>query len=259
MKYTDSAGKTATKGYYYFAVTDKNYKWGLNYLPARDTGTTSNKIDLVFHRAKDYDNTSTTFDAFIDDVEAKMYNVYRQQAKIKLASNFDAFNFYVYSKAADVSDLDTNATHCGTVDSGANTDMPWRDVDAILHAATHGDCTIPALTQFTAEGSMTKAFLHESGHAVFKMADEYDAAPTCYTGYFQPTNEPNIFQSQAACQAEQTARQRNTNACRKFTTCQSGWWGIHGASDNTVMQRGDVGDPWGIEGGEHVDWFFTQY
>ncbi len=249
---TDSEGTTTTKGYYYFAITDNNYDWGLNYLPIRLTGDSADKIDLVFHQAADY----ASFANFVSDVESKVYGVYHQQAIIGDTWNMDKFNFYVYPNVA-------TTDSCGTVHADANTDIPWRDIDAVLHVADFQDCTSLALRVFTAEGGNTKAFLHESGHAVLGLADEYDASPLCYTYYFEPANEPNIFEAEAGCQAEQTAKGRPTGACREFTTCQAGdgdgWWGIHGASDNTVMQRGNPGDIWGIEGEEHVSWEFDQW
>lgn len=240
-KATNGWGKTDTKGYYYFAVTDSAYIWTLNYMPARHTGSTSDKLNLVFHRANDY----SSFDDFVDDIEDKMYDVYAKQELIKEPDNFDAFNLYVYSKVAGTGS-------CGTVHADADTDMPWRNVDSVLHTANLQDCTNIGLTHFTAEGHNTKAFLHESGHAVFGLADEY-CGPTYY---FQPANEPNIWSSEAGCRTEQTAKGRDPNNCWEFC---SGWWGIQGLGDGTVMQIGNMGDPWGIEAEEHVIWFFDQY
>lgn len=241
-KATDSRGRTDTRGYYYFAVTDSNYDWALNYLPARRVGPSDDKIDLVFHRDSDY----ASFSDFVDDVGDKLWDIYGEQDIIEVPSNLDKFNFYIYPELA-------SSNNCGTVHSNANTDIPWRDVDAILHTATFGDCTIDG--HFTAEGHNTKAFLHESGHGVFGLADEYDG---CYTYYFEPAVEPNIFDIEADCRAEQTAKGRDPNACWQFTACQGGWWGIHQLTDNTVMIRGLMGDPWGIEGEERVDWVFTE-
>lgn len=244
---TDSNGQTNTAGFYYFAITNNSYTWSLNAMPARVSGTTQEREDLVFHRATDY----TSFGTFIGAVEDKMYDVYAQQATINLPSNFDSFNFWVYSRAA-------TTTSCGTVDALADTDIPWRDDDAVLHAADFQDCTNLGLNHFTAEGHNTKAFLHESGHAVFGLADEYDGP----TAYFEPAIEPNIWDTEAECRAEQTAKGRDPNACWRFTTLSGGWWGIHklasSAVPSTVMQQGMVGDPWGIEAGERVDWFFRE-
>ncbi len=241
---TDSDGDTDSRGYYYFAITDSSYNWAFDWIPARTAGPTADKEDIVFHRASDY----SSFDDFIDDVEDKMYDVLKDQSIIEDPDNFDTFNFYVYTNVAGTGS-------CGTVHSDADTDMPWRDDDAILHVANFGDCTNLGLTHFTAEGSNTKAFLHESGHAVFGLGDEYDGP----TSYFEPANEPNTWDIQADCRAEQTAKGRDPDDCWQFTSRQGGWWGIHRLTDGTVMIVGNVGDPWGTEAEEHVRWYFNQF
>jgi hypothetical protein len=245
---TDSANHTADKGYYYFAVTDDNYAWTRPYMPARKSGDNSDKIVFLFHMADDY----PSLDEFIDDVEDKMYAVFNPQDIIEETGNFEAFNFYVYSKPADASSCP------GTPHADTDGDIDWRDVDAILHPANMADCANVTLRRFTAEGSNTKAFLHESGHAVFGLADEYDSS-NCSTYYFQASTEPNIWSNEASCQAEQNAKGRDPAACWEFTNCQNGWWGIFSLSDNTVMQRGLVDDPWGVESAENVTDDFDQY
>lgn len=85
-----------------------------------------------------------------------------------------------------------------------SSDMPFRDTDAVLHEENFRDCSIGSW--FSAEGHDTKAFLHESGHAVFNMADEYDGN----TNYFEPNNEPNG----AIALASQLYATRNANHAR---------------------------------------------
>ncbi len=242
---TDSDGDTVDNGPYYFAITNSSYNWLFDWIPARWQLDTAGYEDLVFHKATDY----ASFDDFIDDVEDKIHDIYNEQDIIRKTSNLDKFNFYVYSK-------DATSNNCGTVHTDADTDMPWRDDDAVLHTTNLADCTNIGLTHFSAEGHNTKAFLHESGHAVFGLADEYDG---CSTYYFEPADEPNIFDTEAACRAEQTAKNRDPDKCYQFTACQGGWWGIHDLTAHTVMQWGMVGDPWGIEGAERVEWFFAQF
>ena len=132
---------------------------------------------------------------------------------------------------------------------------PLRDDDAVLHTTNFGDCTNLGLTHYSAEGHDTKAFLHESGHAVFGLADEYDGP----TAYFEPANEPNIWNTETECRSEQVAKSRDPDDCWMFTSRSGGWWGIHGLGDGTVMQIGMVGDPWGAESSEHVTWYFQQF
>ena len=249
-KAIDSDNHSDARGYYYFGITDTNYDWDKPYIPARTTGNSSSKFALLFHMASDY----TSFGSFVDDVEDKIYDVYAEQDLIELVNNIDDFNFYIYRKTA------ASANNCGSPHADTSTDVTFRDADAILHIADFGDCANMGTTppKFSAEGGNTKAFLHESGHGVFGLADEYDGAPGCNTYYFEPANSPNIWDEENDCRQEQTDKGRDPDNCREFTTCQGGWWGIHAAGVNTVMKRGMVGDPWGIEGREHVLWWFTQ-
>ncbi|RMF91651.1 MAG: hypothetical protein D6736_04810, partial [Nitrospinota bacterium] len=71
--------------------------------------------------------------------------------------------------------------------------------------------------------------------------------------------EPNIWSTEAGCRAEQTTKGRDPDECWEFTSRSGGWWGIQQLTDGTVMQIGNVGDPWGIEGEEHVRWYFNQF
>ncbi len=232
-------------GYYEFGITDASYAWGSNtYIPARiSVGTTTAPSGtdeiLLIHMADDYLPNGQLFADFISDVHEKIYDVYADQDLIK--QNLDNMDIYVYTREASTGS-------CGTVHWLTNSEVPWRDDDAILHYDTLSDCTDSGLTHFSAEGSPSVDFLHHSGHGVFGLADEGCGA----SGYFQGTIEPNIFATEAACRAEQTAKLRDPDVCAEFCT---GWWGIH--TGTTVMSNGAVGDPWGIEAAERVNYFFN--
>jgi|GEM_PF-1458161 len=232
-------------GYYQFGITDSNYSYGsLTYIPARvSVGTierpSGNDTTLLFHMANDYVPNGQTFADFLDDVHDKIYDVYG--AKDIIRDNMDDMDSYVYTREAGTGS-------CGTVAWQTNTEVPWRDDDAVLHYLTLNDCTDSGLTHFTAEGSYTVDFLHHSGHAVFGLADEGAGA----TGYFQSTHEPNIWSTEAGCRTEQTVKHRNPDNCAEF---EPGWWGIH--SGTTVMSNGELTDPWGIEAVERVRWFYN--
>jgi hypothetical protein len=209
-------------------------------IPILQQQPTFDAIDLVFHQATDYDATSLQAD-FLGDVEDKVYDVYLERDLI--AANFEAFNFYVYTKPGE-------ADGCGVPDPDIASDATFRDVDAVLHALEFRDCAIGS--RFSAEGYPTKAFLHESGHAVFGLADEYDGD----TNYFEPAVEPNIWADETDCENEQSAQGRSTGACTEFTNRQGGWWRAHAGT--TVMLRGFMADPWGFEGEERLEWVFAQ-
>jgi len=241
---TSDDNDSETRGYYYFAITDNNYDWINPNIPARYTGSHNIKEDIVFHHASDY----SSFSNFVDDVGDKVWDVYGEQEYIEAPDFFDNFNFYIYRNQAQ-------AIGCGQVHGNCNTDMPWRDVDAILHVAEFGDCARIADRTFTAEGPSTQSFLHESGHAVFGLSDEYDGN----TAYFMPAVEPNIWPHETIGLAEQITKGRDPKKVWRFTTNQGGWWGIHDKDVKTVMMQGWVGEPWGKEASERVIWYFSQF
>ena len=238
-----------TDGYYHTEVTFPGYissTGGSAYLRGRivsSTSTTSDNADLVFHMADDYADAGETLADFIGDASNKVQDILGEQEIIE--ENLNHFNFWVYTKEAQ-------ADGCGTVHSDANSDMPWRDIDGVLHTESFQDCT--SGNHFSAEGYNTKAFLHEFAHAFIGLGDEYDG-DTCYPCVDSP--EPNIFPTQTDCQSEQTLKGRDPAQCYEFTLEDGGWWGIH--TGTTVMTTGNVGNPWGTEAEERVDWYFDSF
>lgn len=223
-----------------FGVTGSNYEYDgtAAFIPAMSQGG-RDQVDVVFHMAGDY-NTTTLSPSFIDDVEDKIYDTYGAQHFIE--DRMKDFNFWVYTNQAQTSG-------CGTLHSDASNHLPFADAHAVLHVNTFGDCSNG--NTFTAEGHDTKAFLHESGHGVFGMADEYDGN----TSYFQSANEPNIWSSDSNCENEQNNKGRDPSDCSQFTSRQNGWYKTH--TQQTVMEWGDTGEPWGTEGVERLEWFFN--
>jgi hypothetical protein len=75
-------------------------------------------------------------------------------------------------------------------------------------------------------------FIHEAGHGLFLLEDEYDDLATGCTTYYEtcPGKYCNIFRDQASCQANSI----NPGGCRQFTTCQGGWWKSQPAG--TIME-----------------------
>ena len=233
-----------TDGYNYFGITDSGYLWdGKFYAPARITGSTADKEDLMLHMSSDYTDNGEDYTTFLSQVGDKIYDVLYEQDIVE--DNMDKMNVWVSLFPAESAD-------CGTVSWIANLFLPPRDDDGVLHWENFQDCTNAGLSHFSAEGSNTKAFLHEAGHAVFGLGDEY-CGPT---GYFEPAVEPNIWATETSCRAEQSAKGRDPDECYEFCNLSGGWWGIH--QGTTVMVNGMVGDPWYTEAEEHVNWFFNQ-
>jgi hypothetical protein len=234
-------------GYYFTGITDENYDWQDSpYLYGRVGGNPAEKEDFVFHMASDYEANDLTFSDFIADASFKVQKVFGKQAIVN--ENLGKFNFWVYKKKA-------TAAKCGGLHADADKDMPFRDDAVVLHFKDFTDCTKLGLAQYSAEGSNTKAFLHEAGHCVFGLGDEYDATSTNYSVVQSP--QPNIFASENECQTEQTSQGRDPNVCFQFTAWMGGWWGIH--KGKTVMSNGIVGEAWYTEAAERVRFYFSNF
>ena len=175
----------------------------------------------------------------MQDIDFKMNNVL--WPKEEIFTNLEDLNVYAYRKTA------ASATGCGQPHADAATDASWATDHGIPHVANFGDCTA-GFSRFSAEGpSDTQAFLHEFSHSIFELADEYDGP----TYYFQAANEPNIFETEALCRAEQVLKNRDPDDCYEFT---AGWWGTH--TGVTVMTNGLFSHPWSTESVERLEWWF---
>ena len=237
---------TQVDGYYHTEITDAGYASSNQYIRGRVRSTstsTADNADMVFHMADDYADAGEDMSDFVDDATDKVQDILG--SKEILEEELNHLNFWVYKREA-------SASGCGTVHTLAPSEVSFSDIEAVLHTADFGDCT--SGTHFSAEGFNTKAFLHESAHALIGLGDEYDG-PTYYG--FVNSPEPNIFPSETDCQDEQTLKGRDPAACYQFTAREGGWWSIH--TDTTVMEWGSMSNPWGIEATERMRWFFSGY
>ena len=237
---------TFVDGYYHTEITGPAYASSNQVIRGRVRSTassTDDNADIVFHMADDYAEADEDLSDFIGDATDKVQDILGSQDILEEELNH--LNFWVYKREAQIAD-------CGTVHHLAAYEISFSDVEAVLHTTSVRDCN--SGTHFSAEGSNTQAFLHETSHALINLGDEYDG-DTCYGCVGSP--EANIFPTEAECQAEQTNKGRDPAACYEFTAERGGWWGIHGSG--TVMAGGLRGQPWGIEAEERVNWFFDGY
>ncbi len=237
---------TQVDGYYHTEITGEGYASSNQYIRGRVRSTstsTADNADMVFHMADDYADAGEDMSDFVNDATDKVQDILG--TKEILEEELNHLNFWVYKREA-------SASGCGTVHTLAPSEVSFSDIEAVLHTADFGDCT--SGTHFSAEGFNTKAFLHESAHALIGLGDEYDG-PTYYG--FVNSPEPNIFPSETDCQDEQTLKGRDPVACYQFTAREGGWWSIH--TDTTVMEWGNMSNPWGIEAEERVKWFFSGF
>ena len=190
-------------------------------VPGRNIGNHSDRIDLVYVPDEDYGlpaNIDTWLPNFIQDIQNQIDQ--RLNGAVPVTGNLDSFNFY-YTRIQGDSvypnhNLPANITRVA----------PFADAYVILHTTTFGDWTLwgPPVA-FGAEGAVGRSFIHEAGHAIFGLADEYDDAPTCVTARFEPSPNPNVWDDEADCRANVTSEGwGDPDDCWMFTTCTSDWW-----------------------------------
>jgi len=133
---------------------------------------------------------------------------------------------------------------------------PHASAGAILHTTSCRDYRSGDV--FSSNIDAPRTFIHEAGHAVFALADEYDDAGSgCWTSYNVGTPYPNIYSSMETCEAESLL----AADCDQFTDCRSGRW--KGQPYVTIMS-GLCGPPfdtcgWGADAERRVEYVLDQY
>ncbi|MDH3976805.1 MAG: M64 family metallopeptidase [Deltaproteobacteria bacterium] len=190
-------------------------------VPTRGIGSHTDRIDIIFVPDEDYGapaDIDTWLPNFIDDIQDQIDQ--RLDAAAPVTGNLDSFNFY-YTRVQGDSVFPNH-----NLPADITRVAPWSDAYVILHTATFGDWTLwgPPVA-LSAEGAVGRSFIHEAGHGLFGLADEYDDAPACATARFEPNPNPNVWDAEADCRADVTGEGwGDPDDCWMFTTCTSDWW-----------------------------------
>ena len=115
------------------------------------------------------------------------------------------------------------------------------DGTAILHRNAFRDCADLSLgggagTTQTNLGDATWVLVHESGHFLFGLGDEYDGG-----GNVSVSNPKNVFSSESACQSASTTAGLPTAQCAQIGT--TGNWRNDDGQDTTMEDR-VLGSDW---------------
>lgn len=209
--------------------------------PILTHGDSKEKIDILISFNNDYANAaSLRLDA---------------QATIAQFSNADVitqtlnrFNFWYVNQKGGLSVL-SNGNCSWIAPTNWQKNCPQVEVGSLIHTTS---CRDYRLGDFFSFEIADASFIHEAGHAIFLLADEYNDAPGCTTNYDACTGEDcNIFNSQNSCKNNST----NPTNCAQFTTCQGGWWKSQAAG--TIMDSGSV--HWGPDAERQVWNILNQY
>ena len=196
---------------------------GDHVIPLQINGNPDQKIDVIFVPDTSYGGD---MDAFVEDIWDVIENGYYQNDAF--SDNRGKFNFYYLDDEADV----TAYPACGfTPPLGSCENFQdattFADSMAVLHTDDFRDWSGSKCGRslFCSEPTSYRTFVHESGHALFGLKDEY----CCDSRYSQNDPNPNIWESRTACRDDATAEGWDPEQCREFCTagsgnCGSGFW-----------------------------------
>jgi hypothetical protein len=159
-----------------------------------ENGKKSDKIDVVIVGNRwDYLEND---DLFIERAMEVVENSFLEQELLGDSFNKYKFNFWYYDQfGARVNRVDCDPfCDCDWSEpTHIDEDCPFADVKAIIHEM---DCRDRSSgNTFSSDADHYDTFVHESGHALFDLADQYDDSPDCgttYGGFGDPY--PNIWE-----------------------------------------------------------------
>lgn len=201
------------------------------FVPGRSSDETHERIDLVFVPDEDYDGN---IEAFLEDVADKIDD--RLGRVTPTDVNLDMFNFYYTELEGDVTseEIGDAASNCGQESSLPENFLnrcPFADAVVVLHTASFSDCNrrSGSVGIFSAEGNQHRSFIHEGGHGIFGLKDEYDSdrsSGSCnYTAYNTSNPLPsNIWTTETECRDDANDQGWDPDQCYEFTPCQGDWW-----------------------------------
>lgn len=199
-----------------------------------------------------------------DDTVSLIQNSFHANDLLSVWGNIRLINFWYLRRFAEFSPANGRDDCADCCDRSAPSRWeefcPQADMAAIVHIASCTDWSLDNV--FSAENTSIGTFVHEAGHGVFDVADEYDD-PDCSTHYFRSDPYPNITRTEYGCR-------QNTlypdDDCYKFTDCQAGWWKAQ--PEMTIMNSCEgmtsPGYPnvvcgWGFDGDRQVQYILNQY
>jgi len=235
-----------------------------NVVPVRLRGApNSGYIDVVFIPNTDYANAMTTFENDMLNLIRTQYFTMHNFTAEPLPSNYrDRFNFYRYTGGFGF--RDDKGWH---LPANFLQDAPQRDVAGILK---NSDCCVgesfyfgpPSF--FHSPARSGALLLHESGHAIWGLLDEYcgdtnyDCSPNCPS----PTN---VWKSQNACQTDATAAGWINGTCEQImwddpntvgTDCSKNFWRY---DDDATCLMGDGWTNFDEACTDRINWVFNNW
>ncbi len=223
-------------------------------VPGRSVGNHDDKFDIVFIPDEDYgtaDDIDTWLPTFLSHINDQIDD--RLGGAAPVTGNLSKFNFY-YTRMQGTASSKTLPDNLTLL-------APFADAFVIFHTGVFGDsCRMTSPSIYGAEGEISAAthdgrsFIHESGHGIFGLADEYDGP----TPYFQPDPMPNIWDTEELATQDATSEGWATNNIWEFTSRDGGWWRLD-SNDYIMVDGTHFNNGWGEAGERRVQWVLDQF
>jgi len=190
-------------------------------------GDTRRRIDVLFVPDETYGGDTDQFVADARDVIEHGYATNDAFSDVR-----DRMNFWYIDDEASVTGYDDTPS-CSFTPPGDCADFERRtsfaDAIVVLHTDEFRDWQGTRCDRqiFTSEPTNYRTFVHESGHAVFGLKDEY----CCDSNYAQNDPLPNIWSSKENCENDAIATGWDPADCDNFcpagsVRCGLGFWKI---------------------------------
>lgn len=209
-------------------------------------------FNIVFVPDSSYGDLSVLANrqAFVDDMADVIENAYWQNQAY--FNGLFYYNYYYMTATGSVTENPPDAKgnfRCPTVvwPSQVNTDAAFADQLVLIHRNKLRDCGGGG--RVTAEPNSYRTIVHETGHGLFGLPDEY----CCDSSYSEV--RPILYATQHGCTTDpNNASWRN---CVSMTSSRDGsvWWRSQGNITTNLIMRNTENEVW--ESGP-ADWFLMR-
>jgi hypothetical protein len=226
-------------------------------IPLIEKGGPDGKIGVVF--VADQNSYGTDWGAFTSDALGMIQQNYYGVPEI--AAGSEKMNFYYVRRTGSVTVDQDGDCHWSFPSGSTSSDYvkeacPDADMAVILHTSSCVDYAKRKQGRCSAELGEVGILTHETGHALFKLGDGYDAAPQeCGTHYEAAEPYPNIYDTQIQCEQESVIPGPGVCGTSPFTSCQGDWWK---ADPDDIMQSLEAGF-FGPDADRRISYVFSQY
>ena len=228
-------------------------------VPVINHGDNDGKIDLVFMRAPGL---------FMPDFRGRIMD-YLQDAYYAdplIWRNRIKINVWYSGEPVTITGDPNNYVVCefDPVQTKWREKCPHGSEGIILHDINCQDWYTGTL----GSANSVESFLHESSHAIFGLADEYDDYPECDTRYWQSPTYPNIFKAYNKCLelsalADQCGHNGAGTEPQPFTLCKDHWWKANPngtpMDESNCLPASDPGCQWGRDSERRIEWVFDRH